>query len=110
MTNVYEGRDGEFPVEAEEPAALPPVELSEEDLAGLQVVKAACARWNLAEPVEIELENRYQAFLLMGALQLAFRHPAQPFRDVIERMGRQIQDAICDREDIYLIAESGWRR
>lgn len=98
----------EPPAFVDEGRALPDEALVAEDERNKATLLAAFGRWSGAGPVPVVIADRMSAWIIMGALQLAWRHPAQPFRKYIEEVARQIQDGICDQEDIYALAEAGW--
>lgn len=108
MTNVFEGSGGDVaPVLQEAISGVQDiVQTADEDFA---VLLQAFERWQDAGPVKIELPDPQSAWIILAALQLAWRHPAAPLRQYIERCGRMLQDAICDQADIYGLAEAGWK-
>jgi len=64
-------------------------------------------------PLDLQIDQ-FAAFQVIGALQLAWRHPGldEHLRGAIESFGRQLQAAF-DRPDtpqIALTLEQGWRR
>lgn len=99
------------PDAAEEVTTGPPPldeKAAEQDRRSVEIMNAAFSRWRDMGPVTITLPNPCDAFILMCLIQLAYRHPTQPFSQVAEDIGRQLQDAVCDREDIHQLAEAGW--
>lgn len=98
MTNIMEGSDGDF-------AAVQNDQAQDRDFVTLL---AAFERWQDSGPVQIEIADKRSAWIVLAALQLAWKHPDAPLRAYVERFGRQVQDAVCDGEDIYRVAEAGW--
>lgn len=77
----------------------------------LQMLTDAFRRWGQEHrPVEISLESRIEAWTLMGLLQLVVRHPelGPESRGLAERLGRLIQERICDTAALEVLAERGW--
>ena len=64
-------------------------------------------------PVHVQVDP-FDAFVLIAALQLAWRHPelSDRQRSTIERFGRGLQAAFKDYDvpQIALTLEQGWRR
>ncbi len=52
----------------------------------------------------------WEAWALLGQLQLACRHPRNngPTRQIAERFARQIQAAVATTPALKVIAERGW--
>lgn len=98
----------EPPAFVDEGSALLDEALVAEDERNKATLLAAFGRWSGAGPVPVVIADRMSAWIIMGALQLVWRHPALPFREYIEEIARQIQDEICDQEDISALAEAGW--
>ena len=100
----------EPPAFVDEGSALLDEALVAEDERDMATLLTAFGRWDEdgAGPVRVVIRDRQYAWIIMSALQLAWRHPALPFREYIEEVARQIQDEICDQEDISALAEAGW--
>lgn len=58
-------------------------------------------------PIQLDL-GPYSAFVLVGALQLAWRHPAQAgrMREIIEYIARRVQDGFPP--EYAELLEAGW--
>ncbi|MFJ2110779.1 hypothetical protein ACIOEX_02430 [Streptomyces sp. NPDC087850] len=63
-------------------------------------------------PVTVTMERR-EAWVVMMVLQTALTHPTiadSPMGPLVERVGRHLQDGLCDDPELYAMAESGWNR
>ncbi|MEU4094813.1 hypothetical protein [Streptomyces sp. NPDC026673] len=63
-------------------------------------------------PVTLDMP-RQEAWILMVGLQTAAAHPliaGGPMGACMEKIGRQLQEIICDDPEVYIVAESGWNR
>jgi len=76
-----------------------------------RLMRDAVARWADMGPVQLGM-TRYDAWLVLMALQTAVSHPelAGPTGARMERIGRQIQESVCDDPEVYAMAEAAWRR
>ncbi|MBE9500723.1 hypothetical protein IHE61_30960 [Streptomyces sp. GKU 257-1] len=81
------------------------------EAAAQRLMRDAVARWSDMGPVELGM-TRYDAWLVLMALQTAVSHPelAGPTGARMERIGRQIQEAVCDDAEVYAAAEAAWHR
>jgi len=74
---------------------------------GLQVLLDAFMRWKDKPPASVELPRRTW-WIVLGALQLATRHPDAPLKEDVESAAREIQRVICDTAEVLVLAELGW--
>jgi hypothetical protein len=60
-------------------------------------------------PVQLNLHG-YNAWVLLSAIQLAWRHPdiSPRMKDRLETLGRTIQQAYADAPWVAELAERGW--
>ncbi|MGH3942484.1 MAG: hypothetical protein ACRDTG_28450 [Pseudonocardiaceae bacterium] len=76
---------------------------------GITLLIETFRRWERTPPCVVALP-KHEAWTLMGLLQLLHRHPhLEPtMLDFIQRLGRGIQEALCDTAQLYAFAEDGW--
>jgi hypothetical protein len=77
--------------------------------AALAALQEALDRWQSQPPTTLKI-GLLDAWVVLGCIQLAVRHPATG-PSVVEhatRAGRAIQDAICNTAELRAIAETGW--
>lgn len=76
---------------------------------GVEIVSEAYRRWAKMGDVPIAIHPQ-DAYIAMGGLQLLTRHPGidERMKKVFEKVGRVIQETICDNPEIYALAETGW--
>ncbi|MFD9850551.1 hypothetical protein [Streptomyces parvus] len=85
----------------------------EMDASGVRMMTAAYTRWASMPPVSLTAERRDAWAVLMG-LQVAVMHPGfatgSLMGKVVESVGRQLQEALCDDAELYAVAAAGWDR
>ncbi|MFD4320476.1 hypothetical protein [Streptomyces sp. NPDC058548] len=85
---------------------------AEPDAAAVQLMTDAYRRWTGMSPVSAKAE-RVDTWTVLMALQLALTHPTvgeSPLGPVVEAVGRQLQEGLCDDPELYALAEAGWNR
>lgn len=85
---------------------------AEPDPAQLKLMADAFTRWATVPPVTVSAERRDIWAVMMG-LQVAMTHPGigeTSMGRIVESVGRQLQEALCDTPELYALAESGWDR
>ncbi|MGW0786141.1 hypothetical protein [Streptomyces sp. NPDC002913] len=85
---------------------------AEPEPAQLALMADAFTRWATAPPVTAAAERRDIWAVMMG-LQVAMTHPGigeTSMGRIVESVGRQLQEALCDTPELYALAESGWDR
>ncbi|MFD9871740.1 hypothetical protein ACFXI8_26845 [Streptomyces niveus] len=81
--------------------------------AGIRLMTDAYTRWETMPPVPVTAERRDIWAVMMG-LQLAVTHPAFAptaiMGEIVESVGRQLQEGLCDDPELYVLAAAGWDR
>lgn len=78
----------------------------------VRLMTDAYARWQSMEPVTVRADLIDVWAVIMG-LQVAFSHPdiaGTAMGPVVESVGRQLQEAVCDSPELYALTEAGWNR
>ena len=78
----------------------------------VQLLHEAYTRWADMPPVRLTVPRR-DAWIVMMALQQVVSHPAiadSPMHEVLENVGRHIQEGVSDDPRLYAVAEAGWNR
>ncbi|MFD4021196.1 hypothetical protein [Streptomyces sindenensis] len=85
----------------------------EADAADVRLMLDAYTRWQSMPPVSVSAERREVWAVLMG-LQVAVTHPSfspgSLMGRIVESVGRQLQEGLCDDAELYAIAAAGWDR
>ncbi|WP_327391511.1 hypothetical protein OG728_39250 (plasmid) [Streptomyces microflavus] len=85
----------------------------ETDAAGMRLMLDAYTRWQSMPPVSVSVERRDMWTVMMG-LQVAVAHPSfSPdtlMGRIVESVGRQLQEGLCDNAELYAVAAAGWDR
>lgn len=82
---------------------------AEED--GVRVLREAYERWEKMPPVALTI-GRVEAYQLILACQTMMTHPVLPQHvgTMLESIGRQLMEAVCDNPEIYALSSTGWNR
>jgi len=83
---------------------------SEPDAEYAKRVREAYGRWNAMDSVEVPV-HRIDGWITVTALQTALRIGdfSDRFAEIIERVGRSIQDRVCDDPDLAAMSEKTWQ-
>lgn len=87
-------------------------DFSERETASVRLLSDAYTRWSGMGPVKLGM-TRQDAWVVMMGLQQVVAHPdiaGGPMAQVMEAVGRQIQEAVADDPELYAVAEAGWNR
>ncbi|MYV63868.1 hypothetical protein GTW37_36715, partial [Streptomyces sp. SID4931] len=83
------------------------------DAAGIRLMTAAYTRWASMPPVSVTAE-RLDAWAVLMGLQVAVTHPGfapgSLMGEIVESVGRQLQEGLCDDAELYAFAAAGWDR
>lgn len=90
-----------------------PADNPEVDAAEIRLMTDAYTRWESMPPVPVSAERRHIWAVMMG-LQVAVTHPVfapdTAVGRIVESVGRQLQEGLCDNAELYALAAAGWDR